>query len=200
LATISVGHLYNLRKSKVYQRCRTVYTKTKPKASDIGERRKPAPFGVPGYIRIDSVHQGDLDERKGVYHVNAVDDVTQMEIVVTVERISEHYLLPALEDMLSLFPFVIKGFHSDNGSEYINKRVAKILRKLNIEFTKSRLRHCNDYALAECKNGHIIRKQFGHGHIPQHYATQMNAFLPTIRVRHYSRPPCDLPRGNISLT
>jgi hypothetical protein len=190
LATISVAHLYNLRKSKVYQRTRTVFTKTKSKASDIGERRKPAPLGLPGYIRIDSVHQGDLDKRKGVYHINAVDIVTQMEIVVTVERISEHFLLPALEEMLSLFPFVIRGFHSDNGSEYINKRVAEMLEKLNIEFTKSRPRHCNDNALAECKNGHIIRKQFGHGHIPQHYATQMNEFNRRYLNPHinYHRP------------
>ena len=65
LSTISVAHLYNLRKSKVYTRCRYTYTKTKPKASTIGERRKPCPYGQPGYLRIDSVHQGDLDWRKG---------------------------------------------------------------------------------------------------------------------------------------
>jgi len=176
LASISVSHLYNLRKSKTYKRCRTTYTKTKSRASEIGERRKPSPQGLPGYIRIDSVHQGDLDKQKGVYHINAVDDVTQMEIVVTVAKISEHFLIPALEEMLHLFPFVMKGFHSDNDSEYINKRVAKLLAKLNIEFTKSRPRHSNDNALAECKNGHIIRKQFGHGHIPQKYAEQMNEF------------------------
>ena len=190
LATISVGHIYNLRKSKVYQRCRMVYTKTKPKASDIGVRRKPKPQGLPGYIRIDSVHQGDLDKRKGVYHINAVDDVTQMEIVVTVERISENFLIPALQEMLALFPFKILGFHSDNGSEYINKRVAKMLVALNVEFTKSRPRHSNDNALAECKNGHVIRKQFGHGHIPQHYATQMNEFNRRFLNPHinYHRP------------
>jgi transposase InsO family protein len=51
--------------------------------------------------------------------------------------------------LLDAFPFVIKGFHSDNGSEYINKRVAKLLEKLLIEFTKSRARHTNDNALAE---------------------------------------------------
>jgi len=190
LASISVAHLYNLRKSKVYQRCRRVYTKTQSKVSDIGERRKPAPLGLPGYIRIDSVHQGDLDKRKGVYHVNAVDDVTQMEIVVSVERISEHYLIPALEQMLTLFPFNLRGFHSDNGSEYINQRVATMLTKLNIEFTKSRPRRSNDNALAECKNGHVIRKQFGHGHIPQHYASQMNEFNRRYLNPHinYHRP------------
>jgi transposase InsO family protein len=171
------------------------YTKTQSTASEIGERPKPAPQGLPGYIRIDSVHQGDLDKRKGVYHINAVDDVTQMEIVVTVERISENYRLPALEELLALFPFIIKGFHSDNGSEYINKRVARMLAKLNVEFTKSRTRHSNDNALAECKNGHVIRKQFGHGHIPRHYAEQMNDFKRRYLNPHsnYHRP-CFFPK------
>ncbi len=190
LSTISVAHLYNLRKSKVYTRCRYTYTKTKPKASSIGERRKPCPYGKPGYLRIDSVHQGDLDGRKGLYHINAVDEVTQMEVAACVEKISERFLIPALQQMLEFFPFVILGFHSDNGSEYVNKTVAKLLKKLHVEFTKSRSRHSNDNALVESKNGHVIRKQFGHAHIPQHYADQMDAFNECYLNAHinYHRP------------
>ena len=190
LSTISVAHLYNLRKSKVYTRCRYTYTKTKPKASSIGERRKPCPYGEPGYLRIDSVHQGDLDGRKGLYHINAVDEVTQMEVAACVEKISERFLIPALQQMLEFFPFVILGFHSDNGSEYVNKTVAKLLKKLHVEFTKSRSRHSNDNALVESKNGHVIRKQFGHAHIPQHYANQVNAFNECYLNAHinYHRP------------
>jgi transposase InsO family protein len=97
----------------------------------------PHPNGQPGFIRIDSVHQGDQDGVKGVYHINAVDEVTQFEVVCTVEKISERYLIPVLEQLLDAFPFVIKGFHSDNGSEYINKRVAKLLEKLLIESRKT---------------------------------------------------------------
>ena len=190
LSTISVAHLYNLRKSKVYTRCRYTYTKTKSKASAIGERRKPCPSGQPGYLRIDSVHQGDLDGRKGLYHINAVDEVTQMEVAACVEKISERFLIPALQQMLEFFPFVILGFHSDNGSEYVNKTVAKLLKKLHVEFTKSRSRHSNDNALVESKNGHVIRKQFGHAHIPQHYANQVNAFNECYLNAHinYHRP------------
>ena len=51
---------------------------------------------------------------KGVYHINTVDCVTQYEGVATCERISEAFLLPVLEALLHSFPFVIKGFHSDN--------------------------------------------------------------------------------------
>jgi len=176
LASISVAHLYNLRKSRPYLRQRRTLEKTRPKVSPIGERRKPRPNGQPGYIRIDTVHQGDWDKQKGVYHINAVDEVTQMEIVVGVEKISERYLIPALEQLLEDFPFVILGFHSDNGSEYINKQVARLLEKLRIEFTKSRSRHTNDNALAECKNGHVVRKLFGYAHIPQHWAPLINDF------------------------
>lgn len=176
LASISVSHLYNLRKSLSYTRQRRHFEKTQPRPSKIGERRKPQPNGQPGYIRIDTVHQGDLDKQKGVYHINAVDEVTQFEVVCSVEKISERYLIPALEQLLEAFPFTLLGFHSDNGSEYINKRVAELLEKLLIEFTKSRSRHSNDNALAESKNGAVVRKLFGYSHIPQRWAPLINDF------------------------
>jgi len=176
LASISVSHLYNLRKSTPYTRQRRHFKKTRPKSSKLGERRKPQPEGRPGYIRIDTVHQGDLDKHKGVYHINAVDEVTQFEIVCSVEKISECYLIPALKQLLETFPFAVLGFHSDNGSEYINKRVAELLEKLRIEFTKSRSRHSNDNALAESKNGAVVRKHYGYSHIPQRWAPLINDF------------------------
>ena len=177
LATISVAHLYTLRKRSGYQRQRRVWTKTRPVTLPIGERRAPAPNNRPGYLRVDSVHQGDQDGVKGLYHINAVDCVTQYEGVATCERISEAFLIPVLEELLASFPFVILGFHVDNGSEYINRHVAKLLNKLLIEeFTKSRSRHSNDNAQVESKNGAVVRKHFGYSHIPQHFATLVNAF------------------------
>lgn len=176
LAFISVSHIYNLRNSKTYLIKRNYFEITKRTSVAIGERKKPNPNGEPGYIRIDTVHQGDLDKKKGVYHINAVDEVTQYEVICSVEAISEQYLIPILEAMLKTFPFKIKGFHSDNGSEYINRRTAELLNKLHIEFTKSRSRHSNDNALAECKNGAIIRKILGYIHIPQKWAEKINEF------------------------
>ncbi|MEQ1837842.1 MAG: hypothetical protein ABL858_05850, partial [Candidatus Nitrotoga sp.] len=176
LAGISVSHLYNLRGSKPYQDKRQHWTTTRPTGIPIGKRRAPQPNGVPGYIRIDSVHQGDQDGAKGVYHINAVDCVTQMEFVATCEKISEAYLLPAIGQLLAGFPFVILGFHSDNGSEYINYQVAEMLEKLRVEFTKSRPRRSNDNALAESKNASVVRKHFGYAHIPQYCASLVNTF------------------------
>lgn len=176
LAGISVSHLYNLRGSKPYQNKRRHWSKTNPTSVPIGKRRAPQPDGVPGYIRIDSVHQGDMDGVKGVYHINAVDCVTQMQFVATCEKISEAYMLPVIRQLLDGFPFIILGFHSDNGSEYINYQVAKMLKKLLVEFTKSRPRHSNDNALAESKNASVVRKHFGYAHIPQHCASLVNTF------------------------
>jgi hypothetical protein len=158
--------------------------KTKPTKSKIGERRKPRPNGIPGYLRIDTVHQGDYDGEKGVYHINAIDEVTQFETVCTVEKISEQYLLPILKYILEAFPFAIVGFHSDNGSEYVNKTVAKLLNKLLIEFTKSRARTSSDNGLVETKNGSIIRKTFGYAHIPRKFASMINVFN-NIHLNYY---------------
>lgn len=194
LAGISNGHLYNLRQHKTYQAKRGSFDKTRPTKVNIGERRKPAPDGSPGYLRVDSVHQGDLDGIKGVYLINAVDEVTQFQAVFAVERISEAYLLPVLEAMTDAFPFVIKSFHSDNGSEYINHQVAKLLEKLRIEQTKSRSRQTNDNALAESKNASTVRKYLGYDHIPQRFASQVNTFTVEVLSPYlnYHRP-CHFP-------
>jgi len=111
-----------------------------------------------------------------VYHINAVDEVTQWEIVASVGRISEAYLAPVLDSMLAQFPFVIKGFHSDNRSEYVNKIVADLLNKLLIRFTKSRLRHTNGNSLVETKSGSVVRKNLGYAYIPQACAELLNAY------------------------
>jgi transposase InsO family protein len=177
LATISAPHIYNLRKSRVYRERRIVYQKTRPVKVTIGERRRPDPQGRPGYLRIDTVHQGDLDGVKGVYHINAVDEVTQWQIVGAAAYISEAWLMPVLEAVLRQFPFQILGFHSDNGSEFINHTVAKLLNKLLVEQTKSRPRHSNDNGLVEAKNGAVIRKHMGYGHIESRHAGVIEEFF-----------------------
>jgi hypothetical protein len=147
LARLSNGHLYNLRRTPRYGL--RSYEKTRPTAVSIGERRKPAPNDQPGFLRIDTVHQGDGPEGKGIYHINAVDEVTQWEVVLATPRISEAWLMPLLTSILQQFPFVILNFHSDNGSEFINKTVAQLLEKLLIEQTKSRPRNSGDNGLVE---------------------------------------------------
>ncbi len=190
LSCISIALIYNLRRSHLYKDKRRYFTKTQRSIVAIGERRKPNPYGKPGYLRIDTVHQGDQDQVKGVYYINAVDEVTQMEVVCAVEKISEQYLIPVLEQLLELFPFEIKEIHTDNGSEYINRMVAKLLNKLLIELTKSRARQSNDNALVEGKNGSIVRKWLVYCYIPQRYAPIINEFFKNHLVPYinYHRP------------
>ena len=183
LAGISVAHLYNLRKSRRYRERRLNYIKTRPTAVQIGERRKPEPQGQPGYLRLDTVHQGDQPDAKGVYHINAVDEVTQWQVAGSTPRISEAYLKPVLEQMMRQFPFRILGFHTDNGSEFINRTVAELLEKLRIEQTRSRPRQSGDNGLVETKNGAVIRKHIGYGYIDAGHADTINSFY-----REYLNP------------
>jgi hypothetical protein len=176
LAEISVAHLYNLRHSTGYRLRAAEFTRTTGSGIAIGERRRPDAQGSPGHLRVDTVHQGDWDGQKGVYHINAVDEVTQWEIVGCTSRISEQYLLPVLEAVLHQFPFRIRGFHADNGSEFVNHNVAKLLDKLLAEFTRSRPNRSSDNAQVEGKNGAVIRKHVGYGHIASEHADKIQRF------------------------
>jgi hypothetical protein len=183
-----------MRKSAAYRKRRIAYQKTRPTQVAIGERRKPTPEGKPGYLRIDSVHQGDLDGVKGVYHIDAVDEVTQWQVIGAAAQISEMWLIPVLEAMLEQFPFRILGFHSDNGSEFINHTVAELLNKLLIEQTKSRPRRSNDNGLVEAKNGAVIRKLMGYGHIEAKHAEAIGAFYKeTLNPYLNFHRPCAVP-------
>ncbi len=176
LARISPAQIYRFRATAAYRKRNASYEPTRPTIIAIGERRRPEPDGQPGYLRIDTVHQGDFDGVKGVYHINAVDEVTQWQVMAATPKISELWLIPVLEAILEQFPFHIRGFHSDNGSEYINERVSGLLGKLLIEQTKSRARHSNDNGLVEAKNGAVIRKHLGYGYIDAQHAEQITRF------------------------
>ncbi|MCX6903515.1 MAG: integrase [Verrucomicrobia bacterium] len=176
LAGISVSHLYNLRHGLGYRRQGVVWEPTRASAVSVAERRRPEPRGRPGHLRVDTVHQGDWDGNKGVYHINAVDTVTQWQVIGCASRISHEFLKPVLEAILHQFPFRILGFHSDNGSEFINHQVAGMLEKLRIDFTKSRACRSQDNALVEGKNGAVIRKHIGYGHIGGEHAEAVHKF------------------------
>lgn len=176
LATLSVSHLYNLRGSIVYRKHRVRIHHTQARQVSIGERRKPDPRGQPGYLRVDTVHQGHHDGKPGLYHINAVDTVTQWQVVGCVETISERHLLPVLEAILHQFPFRIRGFHCDNGSEFLNHTVARLMNKLLVEFTKSRPYRTTDNALVEGKNGAVVRKHIGYGPIAAEHAEAFQSF------------------------
>ena len=200
ISHISISHLYNIRNTNLqYESSEALFFKhTEATKVNIGLRRKPFPDGIPGFLRIDTVHQGDLDGVKGVYHINIIDEVTQYEMIATVSGISQQFLKPVIEILLASFPFKIYEFHSDNGSEYINKIVAELLMKLVINQSKSRSRHTNDQALVEGKNGSIVRKLFGRSFIAQKFAPLMNIFNQTyVNIYLNYHRPCLFARDMI---
>ncbi len=178
LASISNGHIYNLGKTRSYRRGRLTFHQTRSTPVRIGQRRKPTPDGSPGHLRVDTVHLGDREGNKGIYVINVVDEVTQFQHLGAVPNITESYLIPLLEALITALPFTVEALHADNGSEYVNHRVVELLNKLRIgTFTKSRPRRTNDNALVESKNGSIVRKWLGHTYVPGPLAPRVDAFL-----------------------
>ncbi|MBI2052047.1 DDE-type integrase/transposase/recombinase, partial [Candidatus Roizmanbacteria bacterium] len=169
ISRVSHAHISNLRHAETYRSFWINHTKARQVT--IGATRPPENFGRPGSIRIDSVSQKD------VYHINSVDEITQWEVVFCVPQISERYMIPALEDIFSQYPFIIFNFHSDRGHETINYRVAELLQRLLIKQTKSRSYHSEDNALVETKNGSVVRKNFGWEHIDQSLTDDINSYL-----------------------
>lgn len=166
---VSISHINNLRSEESYKAKYLHHTQAR--LVPIGETAKPQPNGVPGSIRVDTVHQRD------VYHINSVDEITQWEVAACVPHINEAYLYPALQLLLKQYPFHIFNFHSDRGSEFINEVVATLLNKLLIHQTKSRSKHCNDNALIEGKNGSVLRKNLGYFHINSGLTGEFNDFF-----------------------
>lgn len=168
IARISHAHITNLRHSQGYKNFWVNHTQARQ--VPIGLTQPPENFGRPGSIRVDSVSQKD------VYHINAVDEITQWEVVFCVAQLSEACTLPALTEIFDQYPFRIFNFHSDRGHETINYLVADLLQRLLIKQTKSRSYHSSDNALVETKNGSVIRKNLGWEHIDQTLAEEINRY------------------------
>lgn len=200
LSNISVSHFYNLKRMNFFRERNLVYQKTQGISNSIGIRMKPAPDGKPGYIRIDSVHQGDSPSGQGLYHINMVDEVLQFELNVAVPYISEEYMKDILQKMLDCYPCNIINFHSDNGSEYINHTVANLLSRLCIKQTKSRPRHSTDNGLVETKNGSVIRHFIPRGYIAKDKYREMNEFFFTYFHKYLNfHRPCLYPTVTLDL-
>lgn len=89
------------------------FDETHPTRSQIGERRHPTPTGLTtcGSIPITN---GDLDAIKGVYHINAVDELTQFQCVFSVERIGDALPDSTAEGDHRYLSLAIKDIHADN--------------------------------------------------------------------------------------
>lgn len=190
---ISVAYLYVVMHTVAFKKIAGEFEKTKPTVErNIGERRAPQPNGRPGYLRVDSVHQGDQNGVKGLYHIDLVDEVTQWQVVIAVPEINQRYMAQALEQLFNLVPFTIKEIHSDNGSEYINQAVAELLTKLLAKLTKNRSRHCQDNALCEGKHNNV-RRWLGYSFMAKNTFENVNRFYGAFNEYLNFHRPCLFP-------
>jgi hypothetical protein len=125
---------------------------------------------------VDTVHRGQQDGKARPFPIKSGNSLTQWEVVGRCQAISENQLIPVLEVMLSQCPCNSRGFHSDNGPEFLNDRVAAMLNKLLAGLTKSRRCRSTGNAVVEGKNGAVVRNQAGYGLIGTKWARRTHAF------------------------
>ena len=146
-------------------------------------REKPPARPFPRrYTPGDIALLAEVDEAYGQLSGPATMEVLRRHYEVhgdeRFQRLASISNIPLLEALITAFPVTVEAFHADNGSEYINHRVAELLTKLHIgTFTKSRARRSNDNALVESRNGSVVRKWLGHIYVPAPLAPRVNAFL-----------------------
>ena len=67
LADLSLSHKYNPRKRADYQARRVIFVETSEVGHPIGLRKAASPNGRADFVRINTVHQGNLGDVKSVH-------------------------------------------------------------------------------------------------------------------------------------
>jgi hypothetical protein len=152
---------------------RNKYTKrglTTTKPGSIIKKRIPVKTNqwdetIPGFIEADAVaHCGDTTEGQYVNTINCVDIASGWTEQRAVWGKGQRAVLEAIRDIEAHLPFPLKGFDSDNGSEFLNWHLVRYLddRKRPVQFTRARAYHKNDNAHIENKNWTHIRQYIGY--------------------------------------
>jgi hypothetical protein len=122
----------------------------------------------PGFMQADTVaHGGDSMQGDFVYSLTLTDILSGWTENRATWNKGAHGVLEQIKDIEQVLPFAIQGFHSDNGSEFLNHHLYRyyVKRKEPIEMTRGRPRHGNDQAHVEQKNWTHVRLLLGFGRI-----------------------------------
>jgi hypothetical protein len=118
----------------------------------------------PGYIQADTVaHCGPSTEGNYVWSLTFTDIETAWTQNAAVWNKGEHGVHQQLQRIEQSLPFTIKGFHSDNGGEFINWHLESYYRdrKTPVEMTRGRPGQKNDCPHVEQKNHTHVRLLLG---------------------------------------
>jgi predicted DNA-binding transcriptional regulator AlpA len=117
----------------------------------------------PGWIEADTVaHCGPTLKGEFARTLTMTDMVTGWTECVSIRNNATRWMIEGVEHLTNRFPFPLKGFDSDNGSEFINHDVAGWLHDRDIAQTRSRPYRKNDQATVESKNNHVVRRHAFH--------------------------------------
>ncbi len=123
-----------------------------------------AEVNEPGYIQADTVaHCGGSLEGSFVWSLTFTDIETGWTENAAVWNKGEVGVYEQLKRMEQTLPFAIKGFHSDNGGEFINWHLENYYRnRVNpVEMTRGRPSKKNDNPHVEQKNYTHVRLLLG---------------------------------------
>lgn len=116
----------------------------------------------PGFIEVDLVaHCGESLEGFYLNTLMAVDVATGWSEFIGIWGKGQQRVGTGIHHVRERLPFPLLGLDSDNGSEFINRDLARWCHREGITFTRSRPYKKNDNCFVEQKNGNIVRRVIG---------------------------------------
>jgi hypothetical protein len=118
----------------------------------------------PGYCQVDTVHHcGESDSGEFNLTLTVTDVCSGWVWLTGLLNKAHRWALGALQRVYQTALFRIREFHSDNGSEFINKAAIDWWQLTEtLMFTRSRAYHKNDNCYAEQKNNAFVRNYVGY--------------------------------------
>lgn len=118
---------------------------------------------LPGFMEADLVaHCGEDVAGHFVHSLVLTDIATGWTECVALAAREGSLIVEALTRLSTTLPFPLRGFDTDNGSEFVNETVLAYCTQSGIEFTRSRPYRKNDQAWIEQKNRSVVRRLVGY--------------------------------------
>jgi hypothetical protein len=188
---------YRVGKGRVTTKPGTLLKKRIPiKTNQWDEQR-------PGFLEVDTVgHCGTSTSGMFALTLNSVDIASGWVEPRAIWGKGETGVVVAFKSIEESLPFPLRGFDSDNGSEFLNHHMEKYLtgRKQPPEYTRSREYKKNDNAHIEGRNWTHIRQYLGYERFDNpavvpimndlyanEYSLLVNFFLPSVKLQEKER-------------
>ena len=123
---------------------------------------------VAGHLYADTVaHCGDSIRGNFVWTLTVTDDLTLWTLNRAIWNKGQDATCTAFLYLLREMPFMVRSLNTDNGSEFINYHLQRMLKEKykRCKLTRSRPYKKNDNARAEERNRHKVRELIGYERI-----------------------------------